>query len=75
MALAECTPFVKLVLKQIDDLLVKILNAAAIRSFFLAIMNGDSGFTALVEPSVIPLILAANAAVGVDHGNKCEESS
>jgi Ca2+ transporting ATPase len=40
------------VLKQFDDLLVKILIAAAIVSFLLAIVNGDTGLTAFVEPIV-----------------------
>lgn len=39
-------------LKQFDDLLVKILIAAAIVSFLLAIVNGDTGLTAFVEPTV-----------------------
>jgi magnesium-transporting ATPase (P-type) len=46
------TPFWKLILKQFDDLLVKILIAAAIVSFLLAIVNGETGVTAFVEPSV-----------------------
>ncbi len=39
-------------MKQFDDLLVKILIAAAIVSFLLAIVNGETGVTAFVEPSV-----------------------
>lgn len=46
------TPFWKLVLKQFDDLLVKILIAAAAVSFFLALINGETGLTAFLEPSV-----------------------
>lgn len=46
------TPFWKLVLKQFDDLLVKILIAAAVVSFILALINGETGLTAFLEPSV-----------------------
>jgi P-type Ca2+ transporter type 2A len=55
----------KLILEQFDDLLVKILLAAALIDLGLAIVNGDTGFTAFIDPFVIGLILAANAAVGV----------
>jgi Ca2+ transporting ATPase len=57
-------PFWKLILKQFDDLLVKILIAAAVISFFLGVAN-DEGSYALVEPGVILIILVANASVGV----------
>jgi hypothetical protein len=41
-----------LVLKQFEDLLVKILIAAAVISFLLARMNGETGLSAFLEPSV-----------------------
>lgn len=57
-------PFWKLILKQFDDLLVKILIAAAVISFILGLANGEGSY-AFVEPGVIIIILIANATVGV----------
>ena len=56
--------FLKLVLKQFDDVLVKILLAAALTSLILGMANSE-GIYSLIEPSVIACILIANAIVGV----------
>ena len=65
LPLQKSTPFWTLVLKQFDDLLVKILLVAALTDFAISISNGERGFTAFVDPLVILVILAANAIVGV----------
>ncbi|KAL3505111.1 hypothetical protein ACH5RR_034952 [Cinchona calisaya] len=70
----QSTPFWRLVLKQFDDLLVKILIASAIVSFLLALINGETGISAFLEPSVILMILAANAAVGVITETNAEKA-
>eukprot|EP00850_Spirogloea_muscicola_P005663 SM000026S08912 [mRNA] locus=s26:447090:456715:+ [translate_table: standard] len=69
----EGVPFWRLILKQFDDLLVKILIVAAIVSFLLAFVNGE-GFSSFLEPSVILLILVANAAVGVITESNAEKA-
>ncbi|KAK9840627.1 hypothetical protein WJX81_005487 [Elliptochloris bilobata] len=68
------TPFWKLVLKQFDDLLVKILIAAAVVDLIIALINGESGLSVFVEPGVIVLILIANATVGVVTENNAEKA-
>ena len=68
------TPFWKLVLKQFDDLLVKILIGAAIVDLLIALSNGERGASAFVEPGVILLILVANATVGVVTETNAEKA-
>lgn len=77
----EGTPFWQLVLKQFDDLMVKILLAAASVSTLLAfseMSDGEEGFkfsfAPLVEPFVILVILVINAIVGVMQESNAEEA-
>ncbi|XXQ38573.1 Calcium-transporting ATPase [Plasmodiophora brassicae] len=58
-------PFVSLVLKQFQDILVLVLLGAASVSFLLALFDVQRESSAFVEPVVILLILVANATVGV----------
>eukprot|EP01071_Lankesteria_metandrocarpae_P006355 Lankesteria_metandrocarpae@DN4327_c1_g1_i2.p1 len=66
-----------LILEQFQDLLVRILLAAAIVSFLLAAFSSSpnaEGITAYVEPFVILLILVANAAICVWQESNAEKS-
>ncbi|EFJ45835.1 hypothetical protein VOLCADRAFT_105844 [Volvox carteri f. nagariensis] len=74
LAPEEATPLWKLILKQFDDLLVKILLAAAVADFIIALSDGEGVLGALVEPFVIVLILVANATVGVVTERNAEQA-
>ncbi|CAD6903216.1 unnamed protein product [Tilletia controversa] len=72
------TPLWKRILAQFEDTLVLILLGSAVISFLLALVDRDpdttSLATALVEPSVIFLILIANATVGVIQESHADQA-
>ena len=68
------TSFVALVVKQFDDVMVKVLVAAAATSLALALWDGEAGMEAFLEPGVIVAILIANAAVGVATEKNAERA-
>ncbi|CAD6949192.1 unnamed protein product [Tilletia controversa] len=72
------TPLWKRILAQFQDTLVLILLGSAIVSFLLALVDRDPETTslaaALIEPSVIFLILIANATVGVIQESHADQA-
>ena len=59
-------------LEQFKDVMILILIAAAIVSFVVACVEGDTG--EFFEPALILLIVLLNAAIGVFQENKAEKA-
>eukprot|EP00485_Elphidium_margaritaceum_P001438 CAMPEP_0202704156 /NCGR_PEP_ID=MMETSP1385-20130828/16893_1 /ASSEMBLY_ACC=CAM_ASM_000861 /TAXON_ID=933848 /ORGANISM="Elphidium margaritaceum" /LENGTH=1015 /DNA_ID=CAMNT_0049362121 /DNA_START=63 /DNA_END=3113 /DNA_ORIENTATION=- len=69
------TSWFALIIKQFEDLLVLILLGSAVISLILGFLEEkDSYFEIFIEPSVILLILIANAIVGVWQESSAEEA-
>ncbi|KAG2386652.1 hypothetical protein C9374_002396 [Naegleria lovaniensis] len=70
----EGTPLWKLVLKQFDDVLVKILLGSALISFVFACFEEEITWGTFIEPLVIVIVLAVNAYIGVKQESSAEKA-